>query len=1015
MELSDKLAFIFCISVILWLPEQVIAQKFGSGTLLSGCSVTQYTGDNGLISNNITYAIQAKNGFIWATTYNGIMRFDGRKVDVFDRGNIPFLATEAFYRVYEDDQGTLWFASQGSGVVKYKNSKFSIVDSANQILPKSVRSLLIEPDGKIWAGSANNGLYMIQGGEPKKIDLPQLNQVGIQDLIRDADGNLWIATDGQGLYRFDGKKLTLTDGLLSETINVLFYTKDKTLLVGTSNGLNYIRQGRVYKFDPLKDFQINCFATDSINKIWVGTELGLAHIGLHDQSFEFLSEQDGYPLAKINSLCFDRENSLWISSKRNGLVQIRESGIINLTIGNGLSSNKANMIFEAPDQKFYIGTDAGIIDVYARGKITSFPIKTISPDAGIRDILIDKSGSLWIASYKGLLKTDKGRERLFTKEDGLPSTDFRRIIQDRQGNIWVASRSFGVAKIKNNVVTHLYNKTTGLKSNYILALEEDAHGNIYVGTHSGGLSVISPSGEIKNYSIKTDDAGILIFNIHIDGAGKVWVVSNIGLLYFDGTRFIPLNMTKIKKGETYFDWIEDRIGHVWITTNIGLLQLSKEDVLRAAEGKIDVIDKRLFDNLDGMAAKECTGATHATLSSTGKIWVPTIGGVSIFYPEKIKTNLSPLPVHITSLMVDNQEKLNSTAASPVIEPGSLRCIFQFTALSLVSPAKIQFRYKLEGVDNDWIDAGAVRQAEYTNLRPGQYTFHVVASNRDGIWNKQGDTLSFSVKPFFHQTIWFYLLAALLIATLLYSVYKWRIMLVEKKNAELKKLNNELDRFVYSASHDLRAPLASILGLINVARLDDPHKMGDYFKKIEISVHKLDHFIRDIIDFSRNARTEIETEPIEFEKLIHELMDNLMYLDEKNQIQRIVQVQNEGAFYTDRKRLTIILNNLISNALKYANLYAEHPFIEVTVASNPHTARIVVKDNGIGISQEHIDHIFKMFYRANEQSRGSGLGLYIVKEVADKIGGSVSVTSKHGEGSVFTVTLPSLSGNKQHKK
>jgi signal transduction histidine kinase len=284
---------------------------------------------------------------------------------------------------------------------------------------------------------------------------------------------------------------------------------------------------------------------------------------------------------------------------------------------------------------------------------------------------------------------------------------------------------------------------------------------------------------------------------------------------------------------------------------------------------------------------------------------------------------------------------------------------------------------------------------------------VMACNNDEVWNEQGAALSFVVKPFFYQTTQFYTLSVLAALALVYGVYRWRVRSVEKRNAELRKVNSELDRFVYSASHDLRAPLASILGLINVARLDDGKNVYEYLKKIEVSVKKLDGFVRDIIDFSRNARVELDTEPIEFKGLINEVIDNLMYLDERNEIKRIVNVTQKGVFFTDKKRLSVVLANLVSNAIKYFNARADGPFLEVTAVCDDRQATITVKDNGIGIGREHLDHIFKMFYRGDASSRGSGLGLYIVKETLDKINGTIKADSTYGEGSTFTVVLPTL--------
>jgi signal transduction histidine kinase len=239
------------------------------------------------------------------------------------------------------------------------------------------------------------------------------------------------------------------------------------------------------------------------------------------------------------------------------------------------------------------------------------------------------------------------------------------------------------------------------------------------------------------------------------------------------------------------------------------------------------------------------------------------------------------------------------------------------------------------------------------------------------------------------------------------IYKWRVNAVERRNVELRKVNGELDRFVYSASHDLRAPLASILGLVNIARLENGKDFKGYLDKIENSVQKLDGFIKDIIDFSRNARLDVESEPINFKELITEIFDNLKYLDEKDVIKRIVKVEGTGLFHTDKKRLNVILNNLIANSIKYSNPHEQNPFIEVYVKQNSKQVLLQVKDNGIGIGYEHIQNIFKMFYRADTKSKGSGIGLYIVKETLEKIQGSISVQSEYGKGSMFTVLLKAL--------
>lgn len=230
--------------------------------------------------------------------------------------------------------------------------------------------------------------------------------------------------------------------------------------------------------------------------------------------------------------------------------------------------------------------------------------------------------------------------------------------------------------------------------------------------------------------------------------------------------------------------------------------------------------------------------------------------------------------------------------------------------------------------------------------------------------------------------------------------------LEAQNEELKKINSELDRFVYSASHDLKAPLASVLGLINIAKLEkDAEMIIKYMQMMEQSIIKLDNFIKDIIDYSRNARLEMIFEETDVESLIQNTYENLQYLEKSSVIDKQIFIEKHSPCYIDTKRLAIILNNLLSNAINYHNTQKENPFIKVSVIVNHQSIRISVIDNGIGIAQEHLNRIFEMFYRASYDSKGSGLGLYIVKETVHKLNGKIIVHSELGEGTKFEITLP----------
>lgn len=972
---------------------------------LAQSSIDQWTSDDGLTSNNLTSVIQATDGFLWITTYNGLLRFDGHTFTLFDRNNTSFLQSDAFYRGYVD-KNKVWFTTQASGIVVYENKELKPFLSDD--LPKSIRCLWISKNGDMWAGSNNNGLFLVRDSAVIKQMHEPIRDISIMSIAEDQNNNLWLATNGNGVVKINGEtyeQYTTDQGLSGNVVNTIRCTKSGEVLIGTTKGFDILSPDKkITNHRMLSNVQVNSMAIDSMNSIWLATERGLARINLNLDKVELFTKDQGFPTLEVTSVAFDVEHSAWVTTSKAGLIRLKDSGITTFSEKNGLSLDLINIIVEGPDKNMYIGTDGGDIDILSNTKVKSLPLIHSHKNMSIRDICFDKAGTMWIGSYNGVLKKKNNQETLFNTTNGLPVQDVRRILEGDDQHLWFATRSGGLIKFKNDKVQLVFDKKNGLRSNYVLCVEKDLSGNIYVGTNGGGLSKIDKQNQITSFSISPDDSGLLIFNLHVDADNSVWLVTNVGVFHFNGREFKKIEFAQSTKGGSSFDWVEDNFGSVWLTTNKGILQIKKSDVLDFLNGKLQAVNAKVYNNFDGMKNKECTGATYSIKSSSGEIWVPTIGGVCVVYPDRLHKNSVVPPVYITQLTTDENTFYNTPI---VIEPGNLRYTFSFTSLSLIAPSRNQFKYRLEGFDQNWIEGKYERQVAYTNLPPSKYVFRVIASNNDGVWNSTGAAMSFEVMPFFYQRTSFYISSGIAVMLLLFGIYKWRIYDMEKRNRELKKVNSELDKFVYSASHDLRAPLASVLGLVAIARLDNGKDREHHLNLIEKSILKLDGFISDIIDFSRNARLEIIKEEIHFEKLIHDVMDDLKYLDDSHNILRIVTITGQGSFYTDPRRLKIILSNLISNAFKYHALRKDNPFIEVNVEKSPRQAVIQVIDNGSGIAEQHLDSIFKMFYRGHETTKGSGLGLYIVKETVEKIEGTIEVNSATGNGSTFTVTLPSL--------
>jgi len=983
---------------------------FNPAFSLKDLSITQWTAEEGLSSNNTTSVFQDSDGLIWITSFNGFMTFDGERFETFDQNKLPFLETDGFYAVLQDNNGAILLGSQGSGLVCYKNGEFYSYKPAHGSIPKSIRSLFKVTNGDIFIGASNAGLFRLRNDTVSRISNDQLENATVMTMAEDRAGTLWIGTDGNGLFSLNDeiiRAFTRTDGLASNNIEALSLDPNGKLIIGTAQGLVSLDSAGPFRsFPALSNNHINALFVDEWSSIWIGTERGLARINPRIKTPELLVSKNNIDFVRITRILKDKEGNLWVTSNRSGLIRLRETNITNIEVPL-ISSNRTNIIHETLTGRLYIGTDANQIDICENNVCEPLVIKTSVDGNGVRDVFEESENSLWLATYSGIINIKNGKEIRYSTEQGWPADDFRTILRDRQGNFWFGSRSGGLVKFKDGKIVRVYGQRNGLESNYVMAVTEASNGDIYVGTHSGGMSVISPEGKIRTYHLRDDDAGILLFNIDEDKEGRIWVMANTGPVLFDGDTLKSITLQQDTKGKTYFDWVDDEQGSIWITTSIGVMQIDKGTLLEYIKQNKEEVPFLLVDDKDGMSNKECTGATRSILSASGRIYIPTLGGVCIINPKRKRNNSIVPAIRISHFVTDTTEH-NPARDDQKIKAGTLRYSFQFSSLSFSAPERNRFRYQLLGLDKEWSAVVSEGEVEYTNLPPGTYTFRVIGSNDNNIWNEKGASLTFQVNPFFYQTIWFYVLLAVFVSGILFSIYQWRINLMHNQNEALKKVNTELDRFVYSASHDLRSPLASIMGLINVARRDNGADKVDYLGLIEKSVVKLDSFISDIIDFSRNARLDVVAEAIDFETMLRDVFEDLRFVEQYEKIQRSVFIHTTKGFRSDPKRVRIILSNLIGNAIKHHfPAQRNNPNVSVKVEDDKDGITITVADNGPGIEEKYLTDIFKMFFRATNRTPGSGLGLYIVEETVNKLRGSISVSSVLGEGTKFTVKLPDL--------
>ncbi|MEL7004612.1 MAG: two-component regulator propeller domain-containing protein, partial [Bacteroidota bacterium] len=903
-----------------------------------------------------------------------------------------------FLSTSENEKGDILFASQGSGAYLYSDGEVNKIEGLNI---SSVRKILKDKSGRIWYGTTNEGVVVQEeGGEISSMDFSSLKDVAILALYEDSQGNVWIGTGGQGLVKYRQgtfEKIDTDSFLEGNIVSCIIELANGDLVIGSTNGLYRLdlAANKASLIPGFEGIDVNDMLKDTDEMLWVATEQGLFKINVFSGYFELFNEKNGLPGNRISSITIDKEGSIWLSSRKDGLLKLSRERITMLDELDGIRNTRIMAVYEY-DNKVYIGCDDGAVYIVDENESIE-PINLITRQevVGIRDFAIDENGYLLVASYLGVIRYKGGKGELISSKSGLPHDNVRRIVVADDGSWWLATRNGGVIHYGDGEVLDSYNIDNTLNSNYILSLEKDKEGNIVVATHSGGLSIIE-SDTVKNYYIP-DAESALIFNVHIDEHNTYWLSTNFGIYVFRNNSFRKIVFQPLLQSDTFFDLTMDQLGNTWLTTSYGIIKVNSAELVAFVEGAGNAVSGELLDHNNGMSNKECTATTRSLLTSLGKIWVPTIDGVAIIDTDWDAVNMVIPEIAITSFEVDGKKIKSNNIA---VEPGKIRYLFQFASTSFRAPDKVKFKYKLSGIDKEWVVTDQ-RKIEYTNLYPGEYTFSVWGSNNSGLWNEEGDEVTFTVKPFFYQTRWFYALLILFVSTVIYLAWVWRVRRIKAMNYKLTKLNEELDRFVYSASHDLRAPLASMLGLVNLARMSDSQETKTQcFDMIEKSVGKLDNFIKDIIDYSRNQRIDVVKKSIDLKEELHEIVESLRFLDQENKIDCEVDC-SLTTIITDEMRFGVILRNIIANALMYHDDGKAKQYILIKCYSEESGIIVTIEDNGLGMGPETVSQVFRMFYRGNEDSKGSGLGLYIAQENMEKLGGKIQVNSRIGESSPFT--------------
>lgn len=983
--------------------------------------IDSWTTDNGLPNNGILDIEKTGDGYLWIATYSGLTRFDGTSFREFPE----LLNVNGIRSLHEDTAGNLWIGSDDGSLIKYADNKFTFIEIDDNLVSPVITAISEGRNGKIWVGT-RSGMAFVEGSFLRRLDHPLLSQAFVYCVEVDASNNLWIGTSGLGLFKYsngDVKQYTIDQGIVNNSIRSIRSGDKGQLMVGTEGGLTLLVDASpsmsYTTANGLPHNYVNEILRDSKGTVWLGTDNGL--VRFRNGKFEVLDNTTGLADNTIQALYEDLDGVLWVGTYYGGLNRLKDGKFINYGLMEGLEDEIAHVV-HADGERVWIGSTDGL-SYLENGNIISSKLGTSSAINTIRDILRDSNGRLWIGTSTGLVEYQNEEIlRRVTTRQGLSNNRVRRIAEAQNGELWIATAKGLNRYDPETGEVQIFGADHGLSNEFVLSLFVDSNNQVWVGTNGGGLMLLEGD-RFKTFSDKEGLSSNIIFGITEDQDGNLWISTNSGLVRYSEGAFSSITKAQGLPSNTVFQAIiED---YFWLFTDRGLARIEKEQMLSVLDGEsTSVSGGRLFNKSEGMRTDQVTGVSISDVASDGNILVSTLKGLSILDPSKLKISDDPTKVMITSVVSDGVELENQKDVR--LQPGSRNNEFHYAALNFYAPEKVKFRYRLQNFDEDWVEAGNRRTAYYNYLPPGEYTFQVLASNSDGVWNEIPVELHFCQEAYFYETLWFYLVLGSILVIVVFSLYQVRVRAlrlrnkqltvlvtlrtadVQKQNTELTQLNHIKDRLFSIISHDLRSPINSCYSLLDImgqGKLTE-NEFKELSRTLTVQISDVKDLLNDLLNWSKSQLDEltVRKEKVNLQSLVAENFRLFEIQAAPKQLKLNNDLSETEYVIADINMTKIIVRNLISNAIKFSK---KGGLIEVGSRQVDDHIEFRIRDNGVGISQDNLARIFdKQGYTTSgtKDEKGTGIGLILVKEFVEKNGGSVTVDSVEGRGSTFAFTL-----------
>jgi len=1053
-----------------------------------------YAAKDGLSSNTVYSILKGRFGFLWLATEDGLSRFDGTSFKVYrhDPKGKGSLRVNHISALYEAVDGCLWIGTNGGALSFYDRKRDTIVNYRpnDEQFSTAITAISGDSEGYVWVTSYG-ALYLIDPISKKLINKPAYKRVeqlfaGKVSLcvFQDSKQQMWIGTDS-GLYVLDKhlKKIKSfkhqaanSNSLADNYVTTIAEDGHGQIWVGTLNGLSkwipskqaFLNFNHTEGKAHISSSRVYALAADGKDGMWIGTDEGLDVMNVSSyviRSFK-PDSRNAYSLSSrsIRSILIDQSGLYWVGTFQGGLNKFDKNlsqfsyKQYNPFDPYGLRSPIVTSFAEYRNDVF-VGTDGGGLHFLHRAtnrmehlNIAPFNNNCVH-DLSILTMEMSKDSCLWIGTYmEGLFcynPLTRKSKQIFKGHGSkqLNHNDVFCLKEDRAGNLWIGTNGGGVNVLRaksGNIDKYVHDPQveddpSRPSSNYIRAIEEGEDGRIWIGTFGSGLSVFNPKSKRFSFYNKLNSGlpSDYVLSLKRDKQGNMWVGTSgngVGLLRKGTTKFVTFSESDGLINGMIHRIVEDSTGKLWFSTNKGLsCYNSMKNEFKSFSYHVGLQPGPFM-----LGAGLCL--------SDGEIFFGGQNGFNHFNPVDLKTNKNAPQIVLTDLKIDNQS-ISPSKDGPIRESllyaDEINLKYKqnfsiaFEALNFTVPEENQYEYMLEGFDKDWIPVGKEHMAYYTNLDPGEYIFHVRASNNDGVWNKKGKSVYIMVAPPFWRTIYAYIAYIFMaLGALLYIRHRGikkleskfalererqqarQLLEQERKEAEhLHKLDRMKIKFLTNLSHEFRTPISLIMGpvdnLLNQIQDRGPSSQLNLIKR---NARRLLNLVNQLLDFRKMEERELKLHCSEGELIafLEEVSDSFNDMAFRKKIDYAFSTTvSEASVLFDHDKIERILFNLLSNAFKFTpeggvirvnvdeleEQQLDHDYLSLVIA---------IRDSGIGIPKVAQQRIFESFFQhdtgADVLNQGTGIGLSIVQAFVKMHGGDLNVSSEPGKGSCFSFCL-----------